>query len=194
MNITIIRHGETDANVASIWAGIFNAKLTKRGKKQAEKVGKRMRKKDISAIYSSDLDRSRDTAMQVCKYHKHIELDQRKGLRERNFGNWEGLAVNETPKKKIGHESETQLIERAATQIQKIIRKHKQGDEIVIVAHGAFNKALLAFFLGMKRMPALFQSNTGVSQVAVSADGRYRVTLTNCTRHLSPKMTTPEVR
>ena len=62
MILYIIRHPETKHNIQQITQGHKDSPLTNKGKKQAEALGKRLKNKDISKIYSSDLGRCMQTS------------------------------------------------------------------------------------------------------------------------------------
>ena len=62
MKLIITRHGETIENVKGIAMGSLPGNLSKKGKKQAKLVAKRLKNININAIYTSDLKRAYDTA------------------------------------------------------------------------------------------------------------------------------------
>ena len=90
MKIIIIRHGETEENKKGIVQGQIPGHLSELGKEQAKKVAKRLSKEKINVIYSSDLDRAKNTAQEIAKFHKKTLFELKQELRERNWGNLQG--------------------------------------------------------------------------------------------------------
>ena len=96
MGIYFLRHGQTEANVSEQYSGLTNTNLTEFGRKQAEDAGKQLKDKDIKIIYTSQLQRTIDTAdivaEQLGNNPKRIVSEM---LNERNFGIFEGMYYNE---------------------------------------------------------------------------------------------------
>ena len=80
----LVRHGETIDNVNQIMQGQTQGQLTENGIRQAEEVRDQMANEHFSAIISSDLRRSADTAKIIAEPH-HIEVIQISLLRERDW-------------------------------------------------------------------------------------------------------------
>ena len=85
--IIFLRHGEAENNVKKILAGRTpGINLTEQGKQQAEQAGQMIKSLNISAIYSSPIDRAMQTAEIVGKHcdvkpildDRLIELDMGK--------------------------------------------------------------------------------------------------------------------
>lgn len=90
--LLIVRHGETDWNRDGRWQGHSDTPLNERGREQARELASSLR--DVDAVYSSDLARSRETAeILAAELGLEVRLDPR--LRERGFGAWEGLTSAE---------------------------------------------------------------------------------------------------
>ena len=85
--ITLIRHGETEANVSGGWQGQSNSPLTDRGLAQIELAGRRF--EAPSLLVCSDLDRTVATAEAIGT----AEADPM--WREYDFGAWDGLHPTE---------------------------------------------------------------------------------------------------
>jgi len=78
MNIILIRHGETEANISA------DAKptLTDKGKHQIYELAKRLNKSKIDVIYSSNLERASLTAKEIRGNNKNLELIETEELQE----------------------------------------------------------------------------------------------------------------
>ncbi len=159
----LTRHGESKWNVLKKVQGQQNIDLTQKGIKQAEKLAKRLKNQRIDAIYSSDLSRAYETAKIVGAENK-INVIKLEELREIKFGPWEGLELEEilnnyyeeyklwlkTPHKLNLENVETveELKERAKKALD-IILSNKELDNVLIVSHGAFLKAILLVLLDL---------------------------------------------
>ncbi|MGA6982965.1 MAG: histidine phosphatase family protein [Candidatus Sulfotelmatobacter sp.] len=91
-SLLLIRHAET--NMAGRFCGHSDPELNRRGRQQFAGLIDALSAHSIRRVYSSDLRRSRQTADAIAK-HFGTELYLRPGLREINFGQWEGLSWKE---------------------------------------------------------------------------------------------------
>ena len=84
-----LRHGETDANLLGIVAGTRDVPLTALGHEQARAAAFALKRCGVTAIYSSALQRARDTADYAAR---ELDLAVRivPELGERNWGTLEG--------------------------------------------------------------------------------------------------------
>lgn len=119
------------------------------GRKQAERLGLALKETRIDAIYASPLKRAFDTAQAIAGHHGlvvQVETD----LREMEVGELEGISIVELGttfsqfllqwrqgqgvEKLPGGESVIDLADRVWAIIQLILKKHEQGN-IVVVSH-----------------------------------------------------------
>ena len=92
--ILAIRHGETAWNVDRRIQGQLDVPLNEMGRWQVHRLALAVADEDIAAIYSSDLLRAMETAQAVLhSCGDPIVTDV--GLRERGFGEFEGLTYAE---------------------------------------------------------------------------------------------------
>lgn len=89
MDLYIVRHGETQENVGGIIQGWLDTKLNENGKKQAQAAAKSF-DEPIDSIFSSDLQRSTNTASYFRQKYSDTPYFEDKRLRERNFGDAQG--------------------------------------------------------------------------------------------------------
>ena len=61
VNLWLVRHGETFANIQKIIQGQQGGELTKNGIEQAEKLGARLQTQKFHKVFCSDLNRCRQT-------------------------------------------------------------------------------------------------------------------------------------
>lgn len=148
MKLYIIRHGETDENVAGIVQGWLDTNLNEKGVAQAIKVAANF-DKSIDAIYSSDLRRATKTAHEFTTLHPNIPYYEDARLRERDYGDisgkrrnrrdYEQLWSSEEIAASLNVESVSHFTNRVATFLSDI--KSKPYESVLIVAHaGVLNR------------------------------------------------------
>ncbi|GEN33403.1 MULTISPECIES: histidine phosphatase family protein [Aneurinibacillus] len=89
-----VRHGETADNRERRYLGHYDAPLTDRGKKQAKAAARRLEKETIHYVYTSDLERCRETAAIIASPHRLAVMEVPE-LRELNFGRWDRKTYEE---------------------------------------------------------------------------------------------------
>jgi broad specificity phosphatase PhoE len=163
LEILIVRHGETAWNTGNIFRGRASVPLSELGLKQAEQVGEYLSNKNINAVYCSPLERAVQTALSIAK-PQSLTPQTMEDLNDQDFGEWEGVAVEEVKKKygevykqwtlkpdlvKIpGGELLADVRKRCIKALDRIIEKHKEGS-IVIVTHRMITKVLICIMLGL---------------------------------------------
>ncbi|MDR2568524.1 MAG: histidine phosphatase family protein [Mycoplasmataceae bacterium] len=159
--IYYVRHGQTDYNVKNIWAGSSNAKLTKEGKKQAQKTGEELKDVKFDVAFVSPLKRARKTFKYINKFH-HLKPNVDERIKERNFGKLEGTPAGETsPVSKqnmynydlnddfgLGVEKIQDTNARVVNFIEYVLKNY-EGKEVLVVAHGAIGRHFDAYFNGL---------------------------------------------
>lgn len=148
----LVRHGQTDWNLAGRWQGQSPCApgLNTTGRVQAFAASERLSAVRFSAVYSSDLLRSFQTAELLAEpLGLSINLEPR--LREINLGDWEGMFSNEIEARyeqelearardpfnahAPNGESPREVADRVLRTINEIANKHSAGP-ILIVSHG----------------------------------------------------------
>src|SRR5689334_9522655 len=88
--LLLVRHGATTATEEDRFSGSSGADLSDEGRWQAARLGERLAKLPITAIYASPLSRALDTARVIGRCCA-MEPRVRDGLREIGHGHWEGM-------------------------------------------------------------------------------------------------------
>ncbi len=163
----LIRHGQTDWNLAGKLQGHADIPLNLTGKEQAQKVAQFLKKKQtaLNALYSSDLQRAHQTAQEISKLFL-LDIILAADLREGHFGKIQGLTnkeihdlygpfnYQELPEL-IEAEPRDKVVGRIMNFLLFIAQKHK-GEQIAVVTHGHALESLIAH-LGhnVHELPAL---------------------------------------
>ncbi len=148
--IMAIRHGETAWNVDTRIQGQLDIPLNEVGRWQAERAAVALAEEGIDHIYASDLARAWETAHCIGqKTGRPVQPEV--GLRERGFGEFEGLTFAEIeaqrPEQSLlwrrrdphfappGGESLLDFRQRVLHTTLSLAERHA-GEHIVLVAHG----------------------------------------------------------
>ncbi|HBV5297987.1 TPA: histidine phosphatase family protein, partial [Klebsiella oxytoca] len=62
MKLWLVRHGETEANIAGLYSGHAPTELTERGIRQAQTLGQRLHAVPFERVFCSELERTQRTA------------------------------------------------------------------------------------------------------------------------------------
>jgi len=93
--VVIVRHGETEWSRSGQHTGVTDLPLTEDGEKQASSVADRLAGREFALVLTSPMQRARRTA-ELAGYGERVEPDD--DLRERNYGDFEGLTTKEIRK------------------------------------------------------------------------------------------------
>lgn len=194
MRLFLIRHGQTSWNAEGRAQGHTDIELDTDGVEQAEALGRAVAAGWFvpSKVITSDLVRSSETARALrCA---NTWTDRR--LRERSFGEWEGLPFNEIHNQMAatglpffdvrppGGESFKDVWDR----VQPLAAELFEAEEpTAIVTHGGTCAILLAQLLrGTPATTRAFRfGNTAVTELERRPDGHYMMLRYNDTSHLS---------
>ena len=92
MNVYVIRHGQSEANLGDYYAGWLPVHLSDKGRRQAEEAGTLLAGIRMDRVFCSDLQRARETA--AILFPKR-EAEPTDALREIGVGKIEGLPIRE---------------------------------------------------------------------------------------------------
>ncbi|MCR9094969.1 MAG: histidine phosphatase family protein [bacterium] len=148
--LTIVRHGQTSANIDGVWHGSTNTPLTDHGRIQAAAVGRHIKAnyRPVTHVYASPLDRAHHTAQAIAD-PLGLEPAIDPGLVEYDLGDWEGLSFHHLFEEKRlfhnmredphfaphGGESPLEVGLRLAGSLRSIAERHP-GERVVVVSHG----------------------------------------------------------
>jgi probable phosphoglycerate mutase len=166
--LLLVRHGETDWNAEGKLQGHTDRPLNEYGRRQARALAERLVGEEIDAVYASDLSRARETA-EILGAQLGLPVAVDPDLREKNWGNWEGLTSDERLHVEYEGESSDDHRERTLRAVERIVERHPAG-RIVVVTHGGSLRRLQAAVAGVAS-PVI--ENCAVWAVA-HEDGRFR--------------------
>ena len=163
--IIFLRHGQAENNTKKILAGRTpGINLTEKGIEQAEQAGDMLKDLNISAIYTSPIDRAMQTAEIVGK-HCGIEPKSDERLIELDMGKFTMVPYNEIFEKhgnvflkfyegslEISHngvESFAQVQKRVFDMVDFVKNEHKD-ENVVLVTHMDPIKAMIGKVLSLK--------------------------------------------
>ncbi len=198
--VCIVRHGETDWNVVQRMQGHYDLELNATGKTQARAVGQYFSGCQAQALYSSDLLRARHTAQPIAQV-LDLPVQVLPALRERNFGRFEGMTLEEIAAENPGSEralecrdpeyappgggeSLRQLGLRVVTCLDRLVSIHR-GETIVLVTHGGVLDIINRRARGLTlAVPRDFEvPNTGINWVSITG-GQWQIECWGETKHL----------
>ena len=204
--IYLIRHAEAEGNLYRRIQGHWNGQITPRGRRQIDALAERFRALPVDAVYSSDLDRTRETAGAILKYHD-LPLETTPRLREVCLGCWEGRPWGdveyETPEQMFyfnhdparWHVQDAESFADAQARMCSVLREisaRHEGQTVAAVSHGMAIRCFLSAVLGVPsaeidRLP--HGDNTAVTCLRYE-DGVPTVEFYNDASHLPEELST----
>ncbi len=150
MKLIVVRHGQTESNVAGVWQGQSDGVLTKLGESQAKKTGLALKSEKITFVYCSPLGRARRTSELICDV-LDVGFEQNNLLMEANLGSLEGTKAEvDWNFRPDDVEPFSSLIIRAKSFLAFLFKKHSSDDVILIVSHGGLIRALVSAMRGVE--------------------------------------------
>lgn len=218
--VIIVRHGQSSYNSLKMIQGRCDESvLTEKGYEDARKVGAALSSLKFDVVYSSPLQRAKQTAEVILSYLPGSpELLAPSNLMEIDLPLWEKLPKSEAKEKfsedylcwkerphefcmvipttegSREHFPVLALYEQAQQFWKEILPRH-QGGTILIVAHNGINRCLITSALGIPpaRYHSIQQSNCGINVLNFAGGWGELVQLEslNQTSHLGNPLPTP---
>lgn len=161
VTVYLTRHGQTEWNLEKRLQGHGNSPLTEFGINRAKELSKRMKDIKIDKIYTSPIERAYKTAC-IVRGDKDTEIKIHEGLKEMNFGDYEGRTTEDVMKENPDWDISAIMrgnlemrapngetlgeVRKRVNSAMKDILEENEGKSILIVGHGITLKAILAFF------------------------------------------------
>jgi broad specificity phosphatase PhoE len=204
--LLLVRHAATAANLCrpyTLQGSQPDSELAPLGLEQAHALAEALADLPVTSVVTSPLRRALGTAGVIAERFG-VPVEREPALLEADVGVWAGLAWEEVERRwpdacrafrddpehngYLGGESLADVRGRVVPVAERLLAKHAQGC-LVVVAHGAVNRVLLAHWLGLplryaRRLP---QDNAGYSVVECEG-GTARVRTVNDVAHLAGRL------
>jgi probable phosphomutase (TIGR03848 family) len=181
--VLLVRHATTPVTGTRLTGWSPGHHLSSAGVAQAEAAAERLAGLPIRAIYSSPLERCRETAAPIAR-RLRLAIRVRQDLGEVRFGRWTDRTLAQLRRTKLwrrvqlapstvrfpGGESFLEVQERAVREVLRIAEAH--GDDVVVaVSHADVIKLVLSHVAGMHldAFQRLTLEPCSVSVVAIGA-------------------------
>lgn len=201
--VYVVRHGVTEWNRVGCIQGQLDIPLNASGRVQATLTAKALASHGATALYSSDLLRAYETA-QIIGRQTGLRVIQKPGLREMDFGAWQGLtraqilerdpeiyaARRERPYDvpPPGGETWRRFYQRALQALHDILQA-TDAQRLIVSTHSGVCTVfgLEALGLGYTGQRTFGNANCAIHTLVIQATGWQAVTL-NDTAHLDPML------
>jgi alpha-ribazole phosphatase len=163
LRLYLIRHGEVEGATSGKLLGRTDTPLSERGLEQSRQLAEVLSTAQLSAVYSSDLQRARMTAETIAKQCE-LQIQVSAAWREIDMGEWEGRTIaalhddaplrigqlfeNPASFKYPGGESFADFTARVRGGIDQLLTIHTSGN-VALVVHGGVCRAIIGTMLGV---------------------------------------------
>jgi broad specificity phosphatase PhoE len=198
VELVLVRHALPE-RVVNVEGGVANPPLTALGHRQAKAAAEWLGEETFDALYSSPLQRARETA---APFSELLELEVRieEGIAEYDRGSEAYIPIEEVKKsddpevqahwKALAEDRLEDLIAdahtfrpRVAEAVERIIAAHP-GGKVIAVCHGGVISAALAEIIGIKRTLWFEAGYASIHRIVASRAGIRSVASVNETGHL----------
>lgn len=151
MRLILLRHGQTSWNLERRIQGQRDIPLNETGKLQMHRITEHFasRKIHFNRILTSPLLRAKQSA-EICSKRLNVQVEEVAAFRERSFGLWEGVTIEEIAKhygidceelidSQYEVESQTDVITRVKQGFYDLTKRFANQD-ILLITHGSIIK------------------------------------------------------
>jgi broad specificity phosphatase PhoE len=199
----IVRHGTTDWNQSGRIQGHLDPPLNAAGRTQAQRISERLASLDATALYSSDLQRTYETA-QIISQTTGVRIIQKTSLREMHFGRWQGWTFQQIREQDPagyaarranpydvpppGGETWRRFYDRAVRAVEEILAT-TEAERLIVVTHSGICTVLglRASGLDYTGKRTFGNDHCALHTIAVAV-GQWRVIALNDVSHLQTPM------
>ena len=188
----LVRHGDTGVH-NKITGRTPGVHLNDRGHEQARIMAERFSNIPIVALYSSPMDRTKDTAQHIVR-RLNLPVEAVEAVSEVDFGDWTGMTFDDLDKDPRWHrfnsfrsgtripggESMIEVQQRFVGWMDTVRRRHI-AERIVVVSHGDPIKAAVTYYTGLHldMFDRFDISLTSVSVITLDDDQARVLTINN---------------
>jgi probable phosphoglycerate mutase len=156
----LVRHASCDGLGEMLWGRSEGICLNEAGRAEAQQLAQRFSSVKLDKIYSSPLERARETAEAVARVAR-LEVQQTSAFNEIDFGEWSGksfasLAADQSWRRFNtqrslatipGGESFLDAQARAVNELERLAQQHRDA-RVAIVSHADVINAVVAYVAG----------------------------------------------
>ena len=159
--IAVARHGQTNSNIRGLWVGSGDDPLNDTGRKQAVELAQSLSDFKFDFILSSDKRRAMETAMTVSKTLNIPVLGHHSTLRDREYGELEGLTTEQIREKygvemkslsrEIDDLGSTETVSSVMMRVRDFVNTATDafnGKRLIVITHGAFIRSFYELYVG----------------------------------------------
>ncbi|MGH2812007.1 MAG: histidine phosphatase family protein [Actinomycetota bacterium] len=161
MLLLLVRHGLTPITGKRLTGWLPGYHLSHEGRGQADDVARRLEELPVAAVYSSPLERCRETAQPIARAHR-LRVRTIRDLGEIDYGDWQGKTLKSLYRSKAwrelnarrgdfrfpGGETPREAQTRAVGAVEELLARHK-GEPVVAVSHADLIRLIVAGYLGL---------------------------------------------
>jgi 2,3-bisphosphoglycerate-dependent phosphoglycerate mutase len=200
MRLYLVRHGQTAWNAEERAQGHTDIPLDETGIAQAELLAEMLSEDPIQLVLTSDLQRSAKTAERIAE-RLSVPIEHTPILRERTFGEWEGLPYAEVGRRLGVEASEKGLaalyeacppggesMQMTWNRLRPMTDRLKQEEKnTLVVSHGGTASLLLSQLIrgDIDTARAFRFHNCAVTELLRRADGTFQMIRFNDASHLT---------
>ena len=154
----LVRHGACEGLGRTLWGRSGHVCLNEEGKAQAQRLAEYLKGVGLEAVYSSPLERARETAEAIARAAS-LEVKQSPAFNEVDFGEWSGKSFDalshderwrrfntqRSVTRIPGGESFLEVQTRVVTEIERLSTRHQR---VAIVSHADVIKAAVGYVAG----------------------------------------------
>jgi len=187
LKLYILRHGQTGCSRENFFCGSIDPELTPEGLDMAKAFAVTYRSLPWSAIYCSPMGRTKATAQPLCDAIA-MEMQLRDGLKEINYGKWEGLSPETVDRQyhddyirwtadpawypPTEGEPAVAIAHRSLEVIEEIKQQYNTGN-VLIVSHKATIRIILCSLLGIEVGRFRYRIGCPVASVSIVEFGSH---------------------
>ncbi len=154
-NFLVVTHALTQWNVEGRIQGHTDLPLNKDGRKMAGQLAKRLLKEHIDSIYTSDLQRTIETAlpfarMRSLKIIKDIRLREGRSINQERSDSYPTLPFHTEVENEVG------AFERIFFALSEIAHEN-QGKNVLIISHGGVVELFINHVIASEKSPIRYQ-------------------------------------
>ncbi|TPW70946.1 histidine phosphatase family protein [Schumannella sp. 10F1B-5-1] len=144
----LVRHGETDWNLARRIQGTTDIPLNDTGRAQAQATGRLLARRQWDGIYASPLGRAMETGSIIAAELGMPTPTPVLGVVEREYGEAEGLTWEQIEERfpegaeVPGRETREHVAERVVAALCELANAHP-GEKLIVVSHGGAIRSVL---------------------------------------------------